>query len=991
MSTLSGDNPWPRRLNIAVLLDHLNFFGRGYEGQLRDALHRRCRASGHNLLLIYGGALDEPTVLSSADNVIFDVLRPDDFDGFIVASALLSTFCGAGGVERLVERYRGARLCSVGTAIPGVPSLVLDNRAGMDAAVEHLVRDHGCRRPVFLAGTAHNPEADARFEAYRAVLERHGIPFDPSRVASGQFLPTLGRRAMDEILDRGVPFDAVVAANDSMAIGGIQALRQRGLRVPQDIPVTGFDDLTLARLGNPPLTTVAQPFDRFADLAVACIEDQVVGRPVATLTEIPSHFVRRQSCGCGHRDAASPTGSRPGRDVHGLTSRVRSLRPILADILQTGTDDGVAAATTLSDGLGAEIGGEKEAFQTAVGTLLASGHDDGERRRALLGAINLLRNDLTGEIDVRLERAFYDALSLVATTNTAAQVQHRLDLDDTGEQASTAFDLASLRDSLSRALPAVGVKTALLSCVGDGSSTELESIVYLVDGVARGPRRIRFPAGRLLPPDVLQLERQGTFLVFPLVHEQELLGVIAFDHRDGNNPYIAFRNQIAVVLRNIRLHQEVLRKTMLHERSVQDRLSAAKRLEALSVLAGGVAHDLNNALGPMLAVPDVIMNQLTRLVSDQAALGDLREDVDSIKTAAKRAAQTIKDLLTLGRQGRRPKADLELNRLVKSCLLASPWAAGNDEAKIELRLELSPEPLAMHGAESQLARAVSNLLRNALEAVALNSAPDGDRAPGGERTAETARGAPARRGGQVKVSTSRVHLLNTRAGFEAIPPGHYLVLAISDTGCGIPAQDMDRVFEPFFTSKRSGEDSGTGLGLAIVMGVVKEHEGFIDVTSQVGGGTTFTLYLPAGTALPRADADANTPAPRGHARLLVIDDDETQLRTYRRVLTHLGYAVETSSSGGRACELFKQAATNGSEPFDLVLVDMLLGEALDGLQVVEQLQAVVPKQKAIIVSGHAPNERADNAIKSGLAWLSKPYDIDSLANVIAQTLNRAAN
>lgn len=958
---MSGESPWPRRLNIAVLLDHLNFFGRGYEGQLRDALYRRCRSSGHNLLLVYGGALDEPTVLSSADNVIFRVIRPDDFDGFIVASALLSTFCGAQGVERLVQKYGGARLCSVGTAIPGVPSLVLDNRAGMDAAVEHLVRDHGCRQPAFLAGTPHNPEADARYEAYRAVLERHGLPFDPSRVASGQFLPALGRLAMDQILDRGVPFDAVVAANDSMAIGAIQALRQRGMRVPRDVPVTGFDDLTLARLGNPPLTTIAQPFDRFADLAVACIEDQVMGRPVELLTEIPSHFVRRQSCGCGHREAASPTGSRPGRDVAGLTTRVRSLRPILADILQTGTDDGAAAASTLSEGLGAELAGEKEAFQTAVGTLLATGHDDGERRRALLGAINLLRNDLTGDIDVRLERSFYDALSLVATTNTAAQVQHRLDLDESGEQASTAFDLASLRDSLIRALPAVGVKTVLLSCVGEGSGNELESVVYLVDGVARGSRRIRFPAGMLLPPDVRQMERQSTFLVFPLVHEQELLGVIAFDHGDGNNPYIAFRNQIAVVLRNIRLHQEVLRKTMLHERSVQDRLSAAKRLEALSVLAGGVAHDLNNALGPMLAVPDVIMNQLTRLITDQGALAELREDVDSVKTAAKRAAQTIKDLLTLGRQGRRPKADLDLNRLVKSCLLASPWAAGGDDAKIDLRLELSAEPLPMHGAESQLARAVSNLLRNAIEAV------DGR--------------------GEVKVATSRAQLANTRAGFETIPPGQYIVLTISDTGCGIPAEDMDRVFEPFFTSKRSGEDSGTGLGLAIVMGVVKEHDGFIDVASRLGAGTTFTIYLPAGTALPHADAQ--TAAPRGHARLLVIDDDETQLRTYRRVLTHLGYAVETSSSGGRACELFKQAAAKGDKPFDLVLVDMLLGEALDGLQVVEQLQTLVPKQKAIIISGHAPNERTDNAIKSGLAWLSKPYDIDSLANVIAETLSRA--
>jgi signal transduction histidine kinase/DNA-binding LacI/PurR family transcriptional regulator/ActR/RegA family two-component response regulator len=952
----SRESSEPRRLNIAVLLDHLNFFGRGYEGQLRDALGTRCLQSGHNLILIYGGALDEPTVLSSADNVIFRAIRPDDFDGIIVASALLSTFCGPQGVARLIDHYRGARLCSVGTAIAGVPSLVLDNRSGMEAAVEHLIRDHGCRRPAFLAGAAHNPEAEARFAAYRAVLERHGIAYDPSRVANGQFLPALARLAMEEILDRGVPFDAVVAANDSMALGAIQALRERSLRVPQDVPVTGFDDLTLARLGNPPMTTVAQPFDRFADLAVGCIEDQVAGRPVAALTEIPSRFVRRQSCGCGYRDLQR-------REPQSLAARVDALKPLLADILKSGIDDGLAAATTLGHGILADIAGEDEAFQTATGALLANAHDDGERRRALLSAVNLLRNDLSGDVDARVERSFYDALSLVAMTSTAAQMQHRLDLDETGAQASTAFDLASLRDSLVRALPAAGVKTALLSCLVDGPGSELESVLYLIDGVAAEPRQARFPASKLIPPAVLQLERQNTLLVFPLVHDKELLGVIAFDHQDGNNPYIAIRNQIAVVLRNSRLHQEVLRKSMLHERSVQERLSTAKRLESLSVLAGGVAHDLNNALGPMLVIPDIIGNQLTRLIGDPKVLAELRDDLDNIKTAADRAAQTIKDLLTFGRQGRRSKADLDLNRLVKSCMLDSPWAAGNSRRPgVNLHIELAPEPLPVRGAESQLARAVSNLMRNAMEAV------DGT--------------------GEVVIRTSRIVVETTNAGFETIPPGAYVVLSIADTGCGIAPENLDRIFEPFFTSKRAGENSGTGLGLAIVLGVVKEHDGFMDVASRVGGGTTFTVYLPAGAAhQPRPDA--KTPVPRGHAKLLVIDDDETQLRTYRRVLTQLGYSVETSSSGERACELFSEALARKEKPFDLVLVDMLLGEALDGLQVVEKIQAMFPRQKAIIVSGHAPNERADNAIRSGLAWLSKPYDAESLATTIADTLGTA--
>ncbi|MFL5305097.1 MAG: substrate-binding domain-containing protein [Polyangia bacterium] len=893
--------------------------------------------------------------MASADNAIFRVMQPDAFDGIIVASALLSAYSGPEGVARLVGRYAGARLCSVGTAIAGVPSLVLDNRSGMDAAVEHLIRDHGCRRPVFLTGTPHNPEAEARFAAYRAVLERHGLPYDEARVASGQFLPALGRLAMDQILNRGVPFDAVVAANDSMAIGAIQALHERSLRVPQDVRVTGFDDLTLARLGNPPLTTVAQPFDRFADLAIGCIEDQVAGRPVAALTEIPARFIPRQSCGCGHRDAPAVRGG--GATRRPVGARIEELKPTLADILKAGTRDGLEAATALGNGLAAELAGDSEAFQKAVGVLLANVHDDGEQRRALLGAINVLRNDLTGEVDPTLERSFYEAFSLVAMTSTAEQVQHRLDLDESGAQASTAFDRASLRDSLVRALPAAGVRTALVSCVADNA--ELEPLVCLIDGTARDPQPPRFAAGRLIPPSVLELDRQNTLLVFPLVHEDELLGVIAFDHQPGNNPYIVFRNQIAVVLRNIRLHQEVLRRTMLHERSVQERLATSKRLEALSVLAGGVAHDLNNALGPMLVIPDVIFSQLTRLVPDQHALAELRDDLDNIKIAAERAAQTIKDLLTLGRQGRRPKAELDLNRLVKSCLLNAPWMG--DRAKLNLRIELASEPLPVRGAESQLARAVSNLLRNAIEAV---DRPDGD----------------------VTVRTSRVDLETTATGFETVPSGAYVVLTVADTGCGIPPANLERVFEPFFTNKHTGENSGTGLGLAIVHSVVKEHDGFIDVASRPGAGTTFTLYLPAGrTARAPSRAPAGTPHP--HARLLVIDDDETQLRTFRRILVQLGYDVETSASGLRACETFSQALADRHAPFDLVLVDMLLGEALDGLQVIEQIQSMFPKQKAIIVSGHAPDDRADKAIKRGLTWLSKPYDLETLASAIAQTLS----
>ena len=950
---MPGNHTVARRLNIAVLLDHLNFFGRGYEGQLRDALCACAGKRGHNLLLLYGGALDAPTPLGAAENAIFHMIRPGDFDGIIVAASLISAYCGTSGVARLVERYKPGKLCSIGFSLPGIPSLVLDNRAGMELAVEHVIREHGRRQPAFLAGTPRNPDAEERFAAYLGMLEKYGIAFDSARVASGHFLPALGRGAMDEILDRGVPFDAVVAANDSMAIGAIQALRNRGLRIPEDVAVTGFDDLTLARLGHPPLTTVAQPFDIFADLALNCIERQVAGEPVPAVIDVPSCFIQRQSCGCSYHTPPRPAIPSDG-GAGLLAERVQAFVPTLSDILVTGGDDGRMAAGALVTGLLAEFGGEKGAFQKAVGSLLADFVDDDERHRSLQSAINRLRNEISGQADLQTERALFDGFSLVALSSTAAQVQHRLDLDENylrllnvGEQASTACDMASLRDSLIRSLPEAGVRTVILSCLADKTSQQMEPVVCYLDGTVRDLGPGNFPASRLVPPEILAARRINSLLVFPLVHDEDLLGVVAFDHQDGNNAYIAFRNQIAAVLRGIRLHQEVLHK----------------RLEALSVLAGGVAHDLNNALGPLMIMPDIILGQVAKLNVDPAALSELRGDVESIRIACLRATQTIKDLLTLGRQGRTTKLDLDLNGLVRSCVTDSRLtAAANGTKEVSLRLDLAAEALGIHGAETQLARAISNLVRNAVEAT--------------EGSCEVA------------IGTARVQVEKATTGFETIPPGCYAVLTVADKGCGIAPADLGRIFEPYFTKKRTGENSGSGLGLAIVHGVVKEHEGFIDVASTSKVGTTFSLYFPIVDA-PKARPNVPAAIAQGHARILVVDDEEIQLRACHRVLTGLGYSVETQKSGEAAFQLFRQASMDRESPFDLVVVDMLLGGAFDGLQVIQEIRSLFPSQKVIIVSGHAPSERVEDAIKHGLPWLAKPYTLDAVASAVADALQES--
>ena len=257
---------------------------------------------------------------------------------------------------------------------------------------------------------------------------------------------------------------------------------------------------------------------------------------------------------------------------------------------------------------------------SAIVGLLDNAGTDNERQRMLHSAICYLREELRGWSNLQIERVLFDGLNLVALSNTTSQMQHRLLLDENylrllgvGEQASIAFDLASLRDALVKGLPNAGVRTAYLACVPGADRDVLRSAMCLRDGELVESENVEYPASQLLPPGALTDDTRESFLVLPLAFENQLLGVIAFNYSDGINAYAAFRNEIAAALKSIRLREELVQTSMLHERSVQERLAATKRMEALSVLAGGVAHDLNNALGPLVALPDVILGQLAEM------------------------------------------------------------------------------------------------------------------------------------------------------------------------------------------------------------------------------------------------------------------------------------------------------------------------------------------------------------------------------------------
>ena len=214
------------RKTIAVLLDYMDFFSGGYGTQIQHALSSRATILDLNLLMIFGRGLDEPDRGCAAHNAIFDLVGPECADGVIVVSSLLAGFSGLEGLMRLVRHFSPLPLCSIGTEIPDVPSLMIDDSVGMRAAVDHLVRDHHCRRVAFIAGPPGKIEAETRLRAYQEVLAENQVVFDPALVVPGAFMPGDGFDGVEALLAQGIQFDAVAAANDFMALGAVAALRK---------------------------------------------------------------------------------------------------------------------------------------------------------------------------------------------------------------------------------------------------------------------------------------------------------------------------------------------------------------------------------------------------------------------------------------------------------------------------------------------------------------------------------------------------------------------------------------------------------------------------------------------------------------------------------------------------------------------------------------------------------------------------------------------
>jgi DNA-binding LacI/PurR family transcriptional regulator/signal transduction histidine kinase/CheY-like chemotaxis protein len=928
-----------------------------YQGTLRRGVETACAERDLDLW-VYAGRTDFSDS-HGAQLRVFDLLSDTRIDGIVVAAGCIAT---GHSVEALFEEIRArcdVPICAVGQECAGIPSIVVDNRRGSAELGEHLITRDGKRRFAYIGGPAGHQESEQRLAGYRDALARHGLTLPDEAVRHGDFMELSGAEAMRQLIAQGQDFDAVVAANDHMARGAREVLLQAGLRCPEDVAVAGFDDARNARVMRPALTTVRQPVARMGALAVARLIAAWGGRGTDRTITLSTDLVVRESCGC-HAARSVEDGR-----VH--DARRPAARAQVAQLLSGVVDDASRRSRWARTLCAAIDEPERAALAECVRALLA----DLTSPFAPLHELHRVLSGLKGLAEgagsaTRLGASFDEAWSAVSSEAARRDAERGLrhealleELRISAEQFATTLTLKDLAAAMTARLPRFGIQNAVVSLLSRTTPGALEPLVVLVDGRSI-PVQGAYRAELLLPAEAAALEQRASLTVMPLTFKVEQLGVAVLDLPSGYEVSTLLREQISGAIKTVALHEERLQQQRAQAQAQEDRRVTAERLRSLHLVAGGVAHDLNNALGPMLALPDAILMDLHQH-REGPITPDVFEDLETIRHAGERAAHTIRDLSALGQPLLADAATLDLNRLLKDERDALRSLC-DGEAGIVLRVVSSEQPLLVRATKSHLVRAVSNLVLNAIDAI--------------------------QNRGVITVRAYERTLSGTLDGLEPVDAGQYAVVEVEDTGVGIPAEHLSRVLEPFFTSRKRPSSKGTGLGLTIVQRIVKDCGGYLRVESEVGKGTVFALYFPA--QAERASAASHRPPPvvGGCGRILVVDDEDGQLRTARLTLTQLGYDVVTAQSGEAALDVY---AKFGPQSFDLVVLDVVMPGGLDGRETLERLRALHPPQAVLMVSGWAPEQMDAISRDRGLAWLSKPYSVTDFAAAVHKALGPAPN
>ena len=412
-------------------------------------------------------------------------------------------------------------------------------------------------------------------------------------------------------------------------------------------------------------------------------------------------------------------------------------------------------------------------------------------------------------------------------------------------------------------------------------------------------------------------------------------------HKNGNELPVEL-SLASVHLKN-RWHAVGILRDISERKRMEERSQQVQRLESLGTLAGGIAHDFNNLLMGIQGRVSLLLADLKPSAPNVAQLKGIEEHVHS-------AVSLTRQLLGFARSGKYEVKTTDMNALVSK----TAEMFGRTRKEVRIDIETEAELWACNVDRGQIEQVLINMYVNAWQAM-----------PGG---------------GRLLIKTQNIQLDERKATQHEVEAGRFITISIIDTGTGIMPEIIDRIFEPFYTTKEMGR--GTGLGLASSYGIVKNHGGFITVQSKLDSGTRFDIRLPAVEAEPEVLTEENGTIQYGNETILLVDDEDMILEVGVAIFNRLGYKVLSARGGERALEIYRDQA----DDIDLVILDMIMPD-MSGEKLHDALKTINPKVKILLSSGYSIDDAALNSmLKDCSGFIQKPFDIAMIAQKLREVL-----
>ncbi|MBI9098078.1 MAG: substrate-binding domain-containing protein [Spirochaetaceae bacterium] len=834
-----------RILRIAILVCEVET---GYPELVWKSLKHYAEKHHINLSFFVGSAIESPQSNEWQQNVIYDQINPRLFDGLILLSGVIAKWIDLEKYQKFLTRFGRIPKVSLSLKLKNIPSILIDNKRGIKDCVSHLVIEHGYKRIAFLKGPNGQREAEERYEAYAEVLKENNLHIDPELILQGDFTKDSSVREVSRLLDNNVKIEAIVCANDEMALGVYDCLQTRGIRIPDQIALTGFDNIAISSDLYPPLTTVKQPYELQAQRLFETLISQIEGESTAEETILSTELVIRKSCGCFNQpiqDIDSViiekklTPLYSNRTITDIFSSVRS------DILQSRNISSEISINFNSIGMelikhfleNLKSPDNHDGFIAYLDSLLSNpllSDDYLYNWQNLLSIFhrNIIRYYKDLKIIPRSENIFQKAMALTSElinrNNNYKNFQkweyYFLNKVVSRELVST-FDMDELLPLIQKTVSLAQIKNAYLCFYEKIGSKPMKRAKMMLaineNSQITMDNDVLFNTEDLLPGDLFSGTNHKIFIIQPLFFKNDHFGyIIVEDNASIGSIYETIRSQISSAIagswqfQKRKVVEKELKETIENLKKTEEKLVESKKMSALGLLVSGIAHEMNEPLEECTTESSHISKKIESVINlysnKQLKQKDLLEFIDDYKEFSNMIQENLKKTSSLISRFKEISSEKSSMRKipVNMTLFLKDLPSGFSyllENKIRLDIQCDEE-IEIYSYPEELQIIFSNLFTNSI-----------------------IHGFSHKTGNIIKISTEKKN--------------HNVLITYTDNGKGIEKEIIDRIFDPFFTTNRA--NGRPGLGLFIVYNIVTQIlEGTIECRSLPGNGVTFNIKIP---------------------------------------------------------------------------------------------------------------------------------------------------